>query len=179
MYPEFETLIQNPNTNRLLEVRRSPISMLSLIAFFIISVVGVYFAIHYIHESFIFALLPDSVVSPRLLTAIPLLLLLEILRRLHNDLYILSQHRITHLHGRFSLSYNVPVIKYVDIRAINVIQDFWGRIFDYGDVAVGTAAHEGNEILIHGVKSPDKLALLLDQLRSHSIAIENADAKKS
>lgn len=162
----------------MLEVRRTPVSMLSMIFVFLASVVVVYLVTIFLQEGPL-RFLPLSIISPRVLALIPFVLLLEILRRLHNDLYIFSQHRLTHLRGRFSLSYNVPVVKYIDIRAINVVQDFWGRIFNYGDISVGTAAHEGNEILISGVKAPEELAMLLDQLRTNSLRVESAELKSS
>lgn len=151
---------------------------MSLIAVFLGSIVVVYFMTALFHTGPLSTLPFAGFFSPRIFTVIPLVLLLEIVRRVHNDLYVFSQHRLTHLHGRFSLSYNVPVIKYEDIRAINVVQDFWGRIFDYGDIAVGTAAHEGNEILISGVRSPEQLAMLLDQLRTNSLKVESHELRQ-
>lgn len=132
-----------------------------------------YFVIHFLETAQIVRYIPViKHLSPRLIAIIPLLILLELLRRLHNDLYIFGMHRLTHLRGRLSFSYNVPVIKYADIRAINVMQDFWGRVFNYGDIAIGTAAHDGNELVISGVNAPVELATLLDQLRSQSMSVE-------
>lgn len=175
-YPPFPVLVEKPNKNRMLEVRRAPVSMMSMIFVFLASVIGAYLLTVFLQEGPL-RFISTSFLSPRIFALVPLVLLLEILRRLHNDLYIFSQHRLTHLRGRFSLSYNVPVIKYIDIRAINVVQDFWGRIFNYGDISVGTAAHEGNEILISGVKAPEELAMLLDQLRTNSLRVESAEMK--
>ncbi len=174
-YPDFEILINNPEKNRLMQVRRAPVSMLSMIVVFILSVVGVYLFTTFVQSSLVTSFTSFTKNIPRILSLFPVALLLEIMRRLHNDLYIFSLHRLTHLHGRFSLSYSVPVIKYADIRAINVIQDFWGRIFNYGDIAVGTAAHDGNELVILGVKNPEGLALILDKLRSHSMRVESRE----
>lgn len=148
---------------------------MSMIVVFLFSVLCVYFVANFVQDSFLARMSLLSQNAPRILAIVPLVILLEILRRLHNDLYIFSLHRLTHLRGRFSLSYNVPVVKYADIRAINVIQDFWGRIFNYGDISVGTAAHEGNEIFMSGVKEPEKLAMLLDNLRSYSLRVETAE----
>ncbi len=178
-YPDFETLIKNPEKSRILRVRRAPVSMFSMIVVFLLSVVGVYLFTEFIQNSLFSSFTTITSKLPRIVSIIPLLLLLEILRRLHNDLYIFSVHRLTHLRGRFSLSYNVPVVRYADIRAINVIQDFWGRIFNYGDIAVGTAAHEGNELVIAGVKDPEELALLLDQFRSHSLRVDSLEVNSN
>ena len=50
-YPEFEKLLEKIDQNRLLEVRRSPLSLLSLITVFIISAVAVYGATGFVSES--------------------------------------------------------------------------------------------------------------------------------
>ena len=171
-YPDFDSLSEVPTKSRLLEVRRSFRSILSLILVCAASVVIVYLIIYYAHVSGFYKNLPLlRHFSPRYLGVIPLLFLLEIVRRRHDDLYIFGLHRLTHLKGRFSLSYNIPVIKYSDIRAINVSQDFMGRIFDYGSVSIGTAAHEGNELLVAGVRAPEELAKLIDDLRSNSLRL--------
>ena len=166
-YPTFEELISRENQSRLLEVRRTPRSMVSLIVLLIASVLIIFGATEYLaHQpqlAWIF-----SFINPRYLSLAPLILLLEILRRYHNDLYIFSAQRLTHLRGRYSLGYNIPVVKYTDIRAINVMQDFWGRVLNYGDIAIGTSAHLGNEIIISGVSDPEKLAYLIDSLRTYS-----------
>jgi hypothetical protein len=167
-YPDPTILLQQQNANRLLEVRRSPRSLLSLIILFFILVAFAFVS----SELFIrVKIIADifSFLDPRYFALLPGFLFLEILRKYHNDLYIFGAHRLTHLRGRFSLSYHVPVVKYGDIRAINVMQDFWGRIFNYGDVIIGTAAHQGNELVISGVKDPEKLAYLIDSLRDFSI----------
>ena len=168
-YPDSTTLLQNSNQTRLLEVRRTPSSLLSLISLFLLTAVVTFFCQAFFAQSKFFAEL-FGFVNPRYFAAIPVVIFIEILRRYHNDLYIFSAHRLTHLRGRFSLAYHVPVIKYSDIRAINVVQDFWGRILNYGDVVIGTAAHQGNELVMSGVKDPEELAYLIDSLRSFSVS---------
>lgn len=104
----------------------------------------------------------------RLLMVIPLFYLAEIFRRYHDDLYEFRAHRITHKSGRLSLNYSVPIVKYMDIRAITVEQDVWGRMLNYGNVTLGTAAQDTGELYIEGVIAPWELGMLVDQLRSRS-----------
>lgn len=171
-YPSFEELVAQADTERLLEVRRSMRSIIPNIFYFLLSVVIVYVLNYYFYDiSF-----PESVpvlhhLSVRWLAVVPLLFLAEIFRRYHNDLYIFELHRLTHLEGRLSLNYKVPVITYVDIRAITVTQDIFGRIFDYGVVSIGTAAKDGDELIIEGVRDPVTLGKIVDQFRNNSKAL--------
>ena len=171
-YPTFEEIIAQPDTAKLLEVRRSLRSIIPNIFYFLITTIIVYILNYYFYD----ASFPDDIpvlrhLSVRWLAIVPLLFLAEIFRRYHNDLYIFELHRLTHLEGRLSLSYKVPVITYVDVRAITVIQDIFGRIFDYGVVSIGTAAKDGDELIISGVRDPVSLAKLVDDLRNNSKAL--------
>ncbi len=97
----------------------------------------------------------------------PVGVLLEAARQYHDDLYIFEQERITREGGRLSLQMNVPSIQYADIRAIAVVQSIWGRIFHYGDVELNTAAQDLDEVSIEGIRYPDELANLVDNIRRH------------
>ena len=168
-YPSFEQIISQPNSQRLLEVKRSLRSIIPNIFYFCVSVVAVYLLNYYFYDWS-----PPQTVpvlkhfSVRWLALVPVLFLAEIVRRYHDDLYIFELHRLTHLEGRLSLSYKVPVITYVDVRAITVFQDIFGRIFDYGEVSIGTAAKDADELIISGVRDPVGLARIVDQFRDYS-----------
>ena len=109
---------------------------------------------------------------------VPTIFGLETLRKFHDDLYVFDRHRLTHLDGRLSLSYNIPVVKYTDVRAITVVQDIVGRVFDYGNVEIGTAAQQGAELTIVGIRRPAELAILLDKLRTRSRGTLKAEIEK-
>lgn len=176
-YPSFNDIISATDRTRLLEVRRSMLSIIPNIVYFLISlgVVGVLEYYFYDIE------MPDVPIirhlSLRWLAVIPVIFLLEVFRRYHNDLYIFADHRLTHLEGRLSLSYSVPMINYSDVRAIVVDQDLFGRILDYGTISIGTAAVDGNELVLHGVRAPVELAAIIDEFRNHSKA-QRADERK-
>lgn len=168
-YPPFEEIIQRTDGPRLLEVKRSLRSVIPNIFYFLVSVFIVYVLCYYFYDWEP----PQSIpvlkhFSVRWLAIVPVLFLAEIVRRYHDDLYIFELHRLTHLEGRLSLSYKVPVITYVDVRAITVDQDIFGRIFDYGNVSVGTAAKDADEVIISGVRDPVGLSSIIDQFRNHS-----------
>ena len=93
--------------------------------------------------------------------------LLEIIRRYNNDLYVFSLDKVTKEQGRLSLSYSVPVVKYLDIRSVTVVQDIWGRIFDFGTVELSTAAREGSELFVEGIRDPEGLASFVEDCRTH------------
>jgi len=96
---------------------------------------------------------------------LPVSLAIETIRRYFNDQWVFDNHKITHFKGRISLSYSMPVIKYIHIRAITVTQSLLGRILNYGSIAMGTAGEEGNELTVRGVADPRYLAHLVDLLR--------------
>jgi membrane protein YdbS with pleckstrin-like domain len=178
-YPSFEEILQRPDVTRLLEVKRSLRSIIPNIFYFCVTVVVVYFLNYFFYDVRPSENIPIlRHISVRWLAIVPVLFLAEIVRRYHDDLYIFDLHRLTHLEGRLSLSYKVPVITYIDVRAISVTQDIFGRIFDYGTVSIGTAAKDGDELVMSGVRDPESLGKLVDEFRNYSkqIATEGVAA---
>lgn len=166
-YPHLDELDTALKAGSVLEVQRSLRSILSGFAVFLFSVLVVYLLNYFFHEWRPPLDIPViRHLSTRWLSVIPVLILVEILRRYHDHLYIFDNRRITHKSGRLSLAYSIPVIKYIDIRGIKVQQDILGRILDYGSVSLGTAAQEGDEMFIVGILAPNELADLVDQLRT-------------
>jgi membrane protein YdbS with pleckstrin-like domain len=157
IYPDADKLLENTNESQLLVMHRSIRSLWPLIGLFTSFVLLHYLLNYYLDDS-----------RMRWLAILPALCLLETVRRFYNDRFIFERHRITHEGGRLWFSYNVPVIKYIDIRAISVSQDIWGRMLGFGNLELSTAAHEGTEITILGVRNPGELAAMLEKLRRRS-----------
>jgi membrane protein YdbS with pleckstrin-like domain len=177
-YPSFEQLITSGEKTRLLQVKRSLRSIIPNIFYFLVSVFIVYLLNYYFYDYEP----PQSIpvlkhLSVRWLAIIPIVFLIEIIRRYHDDLYIFEIQRLTHLEGRLSLSYSVPVINYIDIRAITVYQDIFGRIFDYGTVSIGTAAKDADELIISGIRAPVELAKLVDEFRGYCRAQQEQEGE--
>jgi len=107
--------------------------------------------------------------SPRWLAIIPVVLLLEIFRKYHDDIYVFEKHSMTHYQGILSLHSTTPALKYIDILGLCVEQDIWGRILDYGDVLLDTAGEVGTEVIMTGVRSPRELAGIIERLMSDSL----------
>ncbi len=166
-YPSVEEIMCTPKRKQLLQLRRSFRSSLGLILLAVTLSVGI--------SIFAIATYPQSGESSgvwfftvRLLMLLPIGIILEIVRRYYNDLYILGRDRITHYKGRISFYYSTPSIKCLDLRAIGVNQGLLGRIFDFGDVSLATAGHEGPELTLSGIRAPDELALIIEELRQKS-----------
>lgn len=143
----------------MMEIKRSPRSMLGLISCACISALLV---------TLIFFSLNSELIASQFILAlylIPLGFAIESLRRYHDDLYIFEHERIIHKGGRLSLQYSVPSIRYIDIRAITVSQSIYGRIFDYGSVELNTAAEDASELVLIGVRSPIELARVIENIR--------------
>ena len=172
-YPTISELLEHQKTSgsdQFLEIRRSFRSIMSHMVWFGISVIIIVLInIFFGNSEFVHSTPILNYISLRGLAIIPIAILLEILRKHQDNLYLFDLHRITQHAGRLSLNYAVPVIRYVDIRGIAVHQDIFGRIFDYGNVELGTAAEEGSEVVLTGVRAPRELARLVDILRSNSV----------
>lgn len=182
-YPEITSLLasrQSGQDQPLLQVHRSLYSILNGVIWFLVSAV----LVCYLDFNF-----PDARISethPILkhlsvhwLIIIPIGILIEIIRRYHNDLYIFESDQVTHYHGRLAISYHVPVIKYQHIRAVRVVQGILGRIFNFGDVEIGTASEEGMEMVILGVRAPLELAGLIEEFRNIQNGENSSNLAKS
>jgi hypothetical protein len=170
-YPPLEELVAGPDRANLLEIRRSPRATLArsvLCAIIFIFVVALNFEFSEIA-------LPASLrlmnhFSLRWLYLIPIVFAADIVRRNHNDLYVVGLSRITHQKGRLSLQYALPSLKYSDIRGIAIEQGLLGRLFDYGDVFMGTGAQDEWEVHLIAVPAPRELVRMIDSLRGHMTA---------
>lgn len=173
-YPDVGTVLSRFDNAKdkdqiLFETRRSWLSILSNMLLFFLATIAVILLNLFLPNANILGYFTSAYkISVRWLAFVPALLLLEVLRRYHNDLYRFTAHHLTHFGGRLSLSYSVPNIRYVDIRAVIVFQDIWGRIFNYGDLEVDTAAQEITEMRLCGVRAPEELAELIEALRTRS-----------
>ncbi len=170
-YPDIQSVL-NTDKHELLEVRRTVKSVAPAVLLFIAVVVAVFFL-----DSYLIDWRPPDIpiirhFSIRWLSIVPAMLLLEILRECNDDLYVLELHRITRYEGRLSLNYLVPNVRYCDIKAICIKQGLLGRMLNYGDIELSTAATDGTELPLAGVASPEELAHLIEALRKNSITLE-------
>ena len=162
-YPTVDQIDDADDKNCLLQIRTSLRSLFPLCFWAGVSIAIIFAVMIYVQE-------------PRLrwLAIVPVGMLLEVLRRFHDDLYVFGLHKVMHYNGRLSLSYNVPSIKYAHIRSVTVNQTMWGRIFDFGDVLIQTAAQDGNELAVEGVRAPEDLAALVEELRNNSRKLQDS-----
>jgi PII-like signaling protein len=167
VYPTLEQLLLQPSKKELLLVKRSVLSMISGVITFCVAVTIVVLAHLYFPAIGWIPVVRHF--SPRWLALIPFVILLELTRRYHDNLYIFGESNVTRRQGRFSLRYSLPTIRYRDIRGITVYQTFWGRVFGYGDVLLGTAARADSELIIEMVDAPYDLADLIEQFRRHNL----------
>lgn len=165
-FGSLQELMASSQDGVLIQVRRSLRSVISNLAAFFIAVLVVYL----LNLLFYDLHLPTDIpilreISVRWLSIVPGLILLEVLRKYHDDLYILHTDRLTHYQGRLSLASSVPTLRYKDIRAVAVKQDIYGRFLDYGNIELSSAGQSGVELTLSGVRAPRELAFLIDQLR--------------
>jgi hypothetical protein len=170
VYPDIASLLRKQDKDRLVDLHRSLLSMMGHMALFVISLAAVFA----INLSFL-----EYSRQLRWLAIIPLTVLLDIFRKYYNDLYIVGRDNLTHYEGRLSFSYNVPSIRYTDLRAVNVVQSVFGRMFDYGDIQLGTAGKDNYELSLDGMRSPQDLARLINDLRNESTKTSIAGISQS
>jgi membrane protein YdbS with pleckstrin-like domain len=104
--------------------------------------------------------------SFRWLSIVPLCMFFEIVRKYHDHLFVFERERVVHHLGLLSLTYNVPSVRYFDIRALQVNQGLLGRLLNFGDIELSTAAQDRAEVIIKGVYAPLALAQFIDEMRS-------------
>jgi uncharacterized membrane protein YdbT with pleckstrin-like domain len=102
----------------------------------------------------------------RLFAVVPIVLLLELIRKYNDDVYVFERDRVIHHDGVLSFTYNVPAIRYFDIRAVQVKQGIVGRILGYGDIELSTAAQDRAEVILQGVAAPRSLAAFIEEMRA-------------
>lgn len=165
-YPELNNLLAQPTKSRLLVIHRSVRSSIGLVMLLALLVaVIVVVAWHAVDISLGNVNVGTLV---RVISLVPIAVVLELLRRYYNDVYLIGRDKVTHYQGRVSLRLATPSIRNIDLRAITVSQGLLGRILDYGEVALATAAQEGPEIIMTGIRAPHELAKLIDDLRQKS-----------
>lgn len=167
-YPELSALLADRSRRSTFCVHRSLLSILSLFAWCGFWVFVIYSLDWYLSDF----TPPDWLIvrhlSLRWLALIPSLLLLEILRRRFDNLWVFERKQVKHLGGRLSLHYFQPTIRYSDVRAITVHQGLLDRLLNVGDVQVETAGTDQVEMVLSGVRAPHELAFLIDRLRRSS-----------
>lgn len=176
VYPTVESLMAGANSEGVfLEVRRSPRSILSLFCLFVgltLVVVAINIVLH--DWSLPSSWGPLAWISPRWLAVFPALVLLEIIRRSYDDLYVFTLEGVKAYDGRLSLNYSVPVVRYTHVREVLVVQDIIGRIFDYGDVKLGTAAQDGYELIMKGVRAPTELEQIISGMKRFNQSLDRS-----
>jgi hypothetical protein len=107
------------------------------------------------------------------ISLIPIGFLLSLLHFRFNNAYLFDDTNIYREEGRISFRFKNPSIRYADIKGITVYQSFWGRVFNFGSIELGTAANEGNELIINHVRAPHKLAELIEGFQQMNLNHDN------
>jgi uncharacterized membrane protein YdbT with pleckstrin-like domain len=162
-YPSLEELLESKEDSNLFEFKRSPYSILPKVLLFLLTSVIVFLA-----NAKFYRYNSSSSYLLRTIVIFPIFIFLDIVRTLYDDLYVISIDQIERKQGRISFKFINPSVNYQDIRGVTVEQTFFGRIFNYGNVLLGTAGQDEEELIIEGVDEPHKLAELIQGLRKNS-----------
>ncbi|HMO02941.1 MAG TPA: PH domain-containing protein [Oligoflexia bacterium] len=171
-YPTLDELLAESKDGTFqIELHRSFVSLLSLMLKALLS--GIFACLinywAFASDSSFGHSLP---ISLRWLALIPTYFILEMLRQRFNELYIFNQERVVQKSGILSINYRSPTAKYSDIRSLICHQSLLGRALNYGDIQIGTAAQDDNEIIIKGVYNPKGLLAFISELRARCLELE-------
>ena len=155
-YPTAEELLNNPSQDgTLLRFHRSKRSFIQHWLWMLVALIIAYrWSINFDYFPWL-----------KGLYLLPVLIFVNIIRLILDDEYTLEQAQIRKVDGKLSLKYKRPVIQYRDIRGIVIQQGIWGRLLNFGNLYIGTAAESGSEMCLPGVVDPQDLAELIDELR--------------
>lgn len=167
-YPTFEEIIARKGDRELFRTYRSFNSLIPLILLFLFLLIVSMILTNLSANPFGQWIHSTIGISARWFSLPAALVLLEIIRRRNNDAYVLGREMLSHYGGRISLKYYIHIIKYKDIRAVNVLQSVYGRFLDFGTLEVSTAAQKEGDVYFYGVRSPMELAAIIDQFRSEN-----------
>lgn len=167
-YPTFEEIIARKGDRELFRTYRSYSSLIPLILLFLFFLIMSLILTNLSANPFGLWMQNALGISSRWFSLPAAVVLLEIIRRRNNDAYVLGREMLSHYGGRISLKYYIHIIKYKDIRAVNVLQSFSGRMLNYGTLEVSTAAQKEGDVYFYGVSSPIELAGIIDKFRSEN-----------
>jgi hypothetical protein len=102
-----------------------------------------------------------------------------IVHQLKNSIYSISAEQVRATHGRLSFSKQDTEIDVIDVRGVEIRRPLLGRLFNYGSVEIGTAAHQGEEILMRGVADPSCVRDIILHYKERAVQKEGSETKKS
>ena len=93
------------------------------------------------------------------------ILVLEIARRYFNTLFIFDADGVTGHSGLLGLNLASASVDYRDIREVQLRQDLLGRLLDYGEIRISTAAKSDYEVVLPGMNCPHQVVEVFDCMR--------------
>jgi uncharacterized membrane protein YdbT with pleckstrin-like domain len=141
-----------------------PLIVLSII----LTVAAIYLTLS-VPWSIQYLLLWDMSLLPIPLFALfPLLSIILVFQRVYNYSYLLADEYLRSLHGLLSLRKRDMRIEYRDILGIDIERNIIERMFNVGDIKIGTAMLGEAEIVFVGVKDPSKYRDIVVDRISHA-----------
>jgi len=95
-----------------------------------------------------------AVLISKVLAALSFFLVLVIIHAIYNYKYVLTDDFILAMEGILSLQLLQTKVRYEDIKFVEVDKSILGRILDYGNVYIASAATSDIEITLRNISSP-------------------------
>jgi len=103
----------------------------------------------------------------------------DLLYRIFNVRYEIHPTFIEGRTGVLSFSQNLVRIRYEDVRGVESDQGILGRLLNYGDVQIGTAASSGMEIVMYGVLAPKEICDMIQRERDKRLELATRERLKA
>lgn len=87
--------------------------------------------------------------------------------KIYDVRYTINQREIQAIIGILAFNKRITGVRYEDVRSVEIEQTLLGRIFNFGDVEISTAATGTVEIIFRGIESPTEVQDMLQRERSN------------
>lgn len=99
----------------------------------------------------------------------PIVMIVCAIHRLYNCRYVISHDHVLAVAGLLSMSMKDTRIDYENVRGIEIVRSLSQRIFDVGDLKVGSSMQDQIEIEMRGIRQPNKYRELIERrIRKYS-----------
>lgn len=149
--------------------KRSWINELPLLLIFILSLISSFFGTIYYPKtvkviSINIWLFGEITLSIALLVLVSLVPLSILIHKLLDSRYIITNENIISINGLMSLKVNTSRMHLSHVRGLEVERSLLQRFLNTGDLLIGSASHDAQEVIMTGVYNPTYYQGIIEQL---------------
>ncbi|RME60629.1 MAG: PH domain-containing protein, partial [Candidatus Dadabacteria bacterium] len=100
---------------------------------------------------------------PLPLMGLPFLAALTVLlHRKFDRQYVIGPDYVKEVHGLYSLKMRETILEFAKVHGVEIEKNLFQRLFNLGDIGVGSAMTGSTEIIMVGVRDPEKYAKIIE-----------------